>query len=108
MSWQRQGGQLKHRASTEVKPAHTQVRHSSSIFLSVSPSLSIHLSDSLSLSLLLFDSFSLTQNIQGQLNVTMTAVAITLVSHEPPNSQAQGEDSSDPTAGIGYNYALWV
>lgn len=53
-------------------------------------------------------SFSLTQGIQAHLNVTMTAVAITLVSHESPNGQAQEGDRSDPTVDIGYHYALWV
>lgn len=102
MSQGRQGGQLKHRAPTEVQPARTQVSHSSSIFPSLSLPGYLHLilyhSDYLS-SL----SFSLTQNMQAQSCVTMIAVAITLVSHESPNSQANGEDSTDLTVGIGHD-----
>ncbi len=105
-----------HRASTGMKPAHTDTHMCDILPLSISLSLSLlvilPLTVSISLSLTHFFpftlSFPLAQNTQAQLNVTMTAVAITLVSLESPNGQAQGEDSSDPTVGIGYNYALWV
>lgn len=75
MSGQRQGAQLKHRAhKCDILP------------LSFSPQFT---SQSFYHSLISSLCVSLTQNIQAQLIVTMTAVAITLVSHESPHSQAQ-------------------
>lgn len=53
-------------------------------------------------------SFTFTQSIQAQLNVTMVAVATTLVSHESPCGPVQEGDRGDPTVDIGYNDALWV
>lgn len=105
MSQQRQKGSW----NTEHLLKWSQHTHNCDILLlsfSMSLSLSgyLHLIVSITLSLSLCLSFSLTQNTQTQTyNVAMTAVAITLVSCESPNSQAQGEDSRDLTVGISHN-----